>query len=176
MQNKNNAVELIKKFQQLFTDLNHKQIAERLVKLVVVKTSISRAVLIVKRDGHLYVEAIASQQESGQLVAGIATALSRLNYLPHQHIHQVFDSGQIQSLDTDRIQKLGATLTQKGCKSCYLHPIIENDKTIAVFYMESEYALLHLIQAVNELDTVWTFSSLLVRQVIDMWQHEEQSE
>ena len=47
MQNKNTAVELIKKFQQLFTDLNHKQIAERLVKLVVVKPVVSRVVLIV---------------------------------------------------------------------------------------------------------------------------------
>jgi hypothetical protein len=55
-QSKNTAIELIKKFQQLFTDLNHKQIAERLVKLVIAKETISRAVLIVERDSHLYVE------------------------------------------------------------------------------------------------------------------------
>ncbi|RYZ95858.1 MAG: diguanylate cyclase, partial [Moraxellaceae bacterium] len=176
MQNKNNAVELIKKFQQLFTDLNHKQIAERLVKLVVAKNSISRAVLIVERDSHLYVEAIASQQDSEPFVTGIATSLNRLNYLPHQHIRSVFDSRQVQTLDSEQILRLGAMFTQKGCKSCYLHPITENNKTIAVFYMESEYALVHLTQAVHELDTIWTFSSLLVRQVIDMWHHEEQAE
>lgn len=176
MQNKNNAVELIKKFQQLFTNLNHKEIAERLVKLVVAKAVISRAVLVVERDSHLYVEAIASQQDSELLVSGVTTSLNRLNYLPHQHIHQVFDNGKPQALDSAQIQLLGAMFTQKGCKACYLHPILENNKTIAVFYMEAEQSLAQLIQSVNELDSVWTFSSLLVRQVIDMWHHEEQSE
>lgn len=176
MQNKNNAVELIKKFQTLFTDLNHKQIAERLVKLVVAKTAISRAVLVVERDSHLYVEAIAHQRESELLVSGVATSLNRLNYLPHQQIHKAFDSGKPQILDTDQIEALGAMFTKKGCKSCYLHPITENNKTIAVFYMEAEHDLTRLISAVHELDTVWTFSSLLVRQVIDMWHHEEQAE
>lgn len=176
MQNKNNAVELIKKFQKLFTNLNHKEIAEQLVKLVVAKAVISRAVLIVERDSHLYVEAIASQQESDLLVNGISTSLNRLNYLPHQHIHQVFDNGKAQALDTDQIQSLGAMFTKKGCTASYLHPILENNKTIAVFYIESEQGLTPLIKAVHELDSVWTFSSLLVRQVIDMWHHEEQSE
>lgn len=163
MQNKNNAVELIKKFQQLFTNLNHKEIAERLVKLVVTKAVISRAVLVVERDSHLYVEAIASQQDSDLVINGITTSLNRLNYLPHQHIHQVFDSGKAQALDTDQIQLMGAMFTKKGCNACYLHPILENNKTIAVFYMEAEHGLTQLIKAVNELDSVWTFSSLLVR-------------
>jgi diguanylate cyclase (GGDEF)-like protein/PAS domain S-box-containing protein len=176
MQNKNNAVELIKKFQQLFNNLNHKEIAERLVKLVIAKAAISRAVLVVERDSHLYVEAIASQQNAELQINGITTSLSRLNYLPHQHIHQVFDSGKAQALDTDQIQLLGAMFTQKGCSACYLHPILENNKTIAVFYVESNQELAELIKAVNELDSVWTFSSLLIRQIIDMWHREEQSE
>ena len=46
MQNKRAAVELIKKYQKLFTDLNHSQIAERLVKLVVTRPSFSRVVLV----------------------------------------------------------------------------------------------------------------------------------
>lgn len=176
MQNKNSAVELIKKFQHLFTNLNHKDIAERLVKLVVSKAIISRAVLVVERDSHLYVEAIASQRESDLLVNGITTSLNRLNYLPHQHIHQVFDSGKPKALDTDQIQLLGAMFTKKGCNACYLHPIVEHNKTIAVFYLESERGLAGLIRAVSELDSVWTFSSLLIRQVIDKWHNEEQSE
>src|SRR6187402_3342303 len=124
MQYKNNAVELIKKFQQLFTNLNHKEIAERLVKLIAAKAAISRAVLVVERESHLYVEAIASQQDSGLLVNGISTSLNRLNYLPHQHIYQAFDSSKAQALDTDQIQILGAMFTKKGCKACYLHPIL----------------------------------------------------
>lgn len=175
-QTKNSTVELIKKFQLLFTDLNHKQIAERLVKLVIAKDAISRAVLIVERDSHLYVEAIASTCGNQTQTNGIATALSRLNYLPHQHIHKVFDSGKSSELDTAHINQLGALFTQKGTKSCFLHPIHEKNKAIAVFYMESEDDLAHLKRAVAELDTIWTFSSLLVRQVIDMWHHEEQSE
>jgi len=176
MQYKNNAVELIKKFQQLFTNLNHKEIAERLVKLIAAKAAISRAVLVVERESHLYVEAIASQQDSGLLVNGISTSLNRLNYLPHQHIYQAFDSSKAQALDTDQIQILGAMFTKKGCKACYLHPILENNKAIAVFYMETEHGLAELLKATSELESVWTFSSLLIRQVIDMWHHEEQAE
>ncbi|WP_331344308.1 putative bifunctional diguanylate cyclase/phosphodiesterase [Cellvibrio sp. UBA7661] len=175
-QPKNTAIELIKKFQQLFTDLNHKQIAERLVKLVIAKRTISRAVLIVERDSHLYVEAIASSGFDEPFVNGVATSLSRLNYLPHQYIHQVFDTGLPCALDQDTINRMGALFVQKGTHSCYLHPIKERHKTIAVFYMESTQGLQQLQKTVAELDTVWTFSSLLVRQVIDMWHHEEQAE
>lgn len=176
VQSKNTAIELIKKFQQLFTDLNHKQIAERLVKLVIAKETISRAVLIVERDSHLYVEAIASSGTHEPMVNGIATSLSRLNYLPHQYIHQVFDSGQSCALNKHAIDQLGVMFIQKGTNSCCLHPIQEKNKTIAVFYMESTHELPFLQKTVSELDTVWTFSSLLVRQVIDMWHHEEQAE
>ena len=176
MYNKNNAVELIKKFQQLFTNLNHKEIAERLVKLVAAKAIVSRAVLVVERDSHLYVEAIASQQDSDLLVSGISTSLNHLNDLPHHHIHQIFDSGKAQALDADQIHALGLVYIKKGCNACYLHPILENSKTIAVFYMETEQGLINLIKATNELESVWTFSSLLIRQVIDMRHHEEQAE
>src|SRR5690606_21676252 len=176
MQTKNTAVELIKKFQQLFTDLNHKQIAERLVKLVIAKSVVSRTVLIVERDNHLYVEAIASQRSPEPLVNGIATSLSRLNHLPRQIIREVFQHGQALALDSNAIFALGASSTQKGCRAAYLHPILERDKTIAVFYQETERDLPQLERAIAELDTVWTFSSLLVRQVIEMWRHEEQTE
>ncbi len=176
MQSKNTAIELIKKFQQLFTDLNHKQIAERLVKLVIAKDAINRAVLIVERESHLYVEAIASSGPHEPMVNGIATSLNRLNYLPHRYIQEVFVSGESCSLDKTSIHQLGSMFTQKGTNACFLHPIHEKNKTIAVFYMESIQELGLLQKAVSELETVWTFSSLLVRQVIDMWHHEEQAE
>ena len=173
---KHSTVELIKKFQQLFTDLNHKQIAERLVRMAIAKPAISRAVLVVERDSHLYVEAIAAAGQHEPMVNGLATSLSRLNYLPHQIIHQVFDSGATRKLNHLDIIELGSPFTQKGSRACYLHPILEKNKTIALFYLESTQDLPQLEQAVRELDTLWTFSSLLVRQIIDMWHHEEQSE
>lgn len=176
MQNKNKAVDLIKKFQQLFTNLNHKQIAERLVNLVLVNPVISRAVLVVERDSHLFVEAAACDQDSELKGSGPASSFGKLQYLPHQFIHQCFDTGNAKTLNTQELKRLGSLFTQKSCQSCYLHPVLENDRTIAVFYMESELPLDDLIHAVNELDTLWTFSSMLVRQVIDMWHSEVQSE
>jgi len=175
-QPKHSAIELIKKFQQLFTDLNHTQIAERLVKLVIAKKAISRAVLIVARDGQLYVEAIASSTMAEPFASAIATPLDRLNHLPHQHIQQAFDSGQACALDHHAVGELDAHLTQKGTRTFCLHPIQEKNKTIAVFYVESSHELNLLQNAVSELDTVWTFSSLLVRQIIDMWHHEQHAE
>ena len=175
-QSKNTAIELIKKFQQLFTDLTHKQIAERLVKLVIAKETIKRAVLIVERESHLYVEAIASSSSDGPVVNASAISLGRLNFLPHHYIHQVFGSGQACKLDQQAIAEFGTLLFQKGTHSCFFYPIQEKNKTIAVFYMESTQELQQLQKAVDELETVWTFSALLVRQVIDMWRHEEQAE
>lgn len=175
-QSKNSAVDLIKKFQQLFTDLNHKQIAERLVKLILAKSAISRAVLIAERDSHLHVEAIATHADHGSSAHSVNSPLSSLSFLPHQHIHQVFDSGEICCLNKNQIDAMGALFIQKGTLSCYLLPILEKNKTLAVFYMESEEDLKFLIKAVEELETVWTLSSMLIRQVIDRWHYEEQSE
>jgi len=176
LQSRNSSVELIKKFQQLFTDLNHKQIAERLVKLVIGKPAIRRAVLVVQRDNRLFVEAIATRSANGPLVNGLATALTRLHYLPHQHIQEVFSSHHARKLGSVELANLGPKLTLEGTTAAFLHPILENDKTLAVFYLETDSGLEPLEQAVQELDTVWVFSSLLIRQIIDMWHREEVSE
>ncbi len=176
VQTKHSTVGLIKKFQRLFSDLNHKQIAERLVRLVIAKSAISRAVLVVKRDDQLFVEAIASTGHKHPLANSLATPLSRLNYLPHHDIHQAFDSGRPITLDKDVIARMGSLFTQKGAQACYLCPIQEKNRTIALFYLESERDLTQLTQAVDELEAVWVFSSLLIRQLIDMWHFEQQSE
>ncbi len=176
MPTKNSAVDLIKKFQQLFTDLNHKQIAERLVKLVVTKAAVSRTVLILERDGHHYVEAIACHRVPEPLVTGLATSLARLNHLPRQQIQMVFQSGQPLALDGKAINHLPPSSTQKGCTAAYLYPIRENNKTLAVYYLETEVHLQALLQTVTELETLWSFSPLLVRQIIEMWRHEDQTE
>src|SRR5690606_15329623 len=156
--------------------LNHKQIAERLVKLVVTKPSISRSVLIVERDGILFVEAIASQSGAEPFVTAVAAALSRLNFLPRQAITEVFSHGQALALDANDIESMGTMATQKNCTAAYLHPIVDNNTTIAVFYQESEGSLMRLRQAIVELDTVWTFSSLLINRVVDQRRQEEQAE
>lgn len=169
-------MELVKRFQQLFTDLDHKQIAERLVKLVVVKPVVSRVVLIVNRDDRLYVEAIACHRVPNPLVSAMATALSRINYLPREHIHTAFETALPIALDAVEIADLDRHSTQQGCRACYLHPILENNKTLAVFYVETEGDLPALRRTIAELDSVWTFSALLVRKMIESWQHEEQSQ
>jgi diguanylate cyclase (GGDEF)-like protein/PAS domain S-box-containing protein len=175
-QGKNSAVDLIKKFQQLFTDLNHQQIAERLVNLVVAKNAICRVVLIAERDSHLQVEAIASHVDNASSVRYVNSPVSSLNFLPHQHIHQVFDSGETRYLDKNQIDAIGSLFTQKATTSCCLLPILEKNKALAVIYMESQEELQFLIKAVEELETVWTLSSMLIRQVIDRWHYEEQTE
>lgn len=173
---KQSAVELIKKFQQLFTNLNHKQIAERLVKLVMAKSSIQRTALLVLRDNQIYVEALANRSPSGLTVNAIATSLLRLKNLPSSVIQRVFDSGQVLALEGTALTGLAGNTLAPGVNACVLHPISDNNKTIAVFYMESGHPLAALQESVQQLDTVWTFSSLLVRQMIDMWQHEEQAD
>lgn len=173
---KHSAVELIKKFQQLFTNLNHKQIAERLVKLVIAKSTISRVALIIERDTHLYVEALATRQHSKIEVNALASSLDCLSDLPHPFIHQAFASESALAFDGAALAPLLGTQIPRATQACYLHPIRENNKTIAVFHMESLGSAKELHTAVQELDTIWTFSSLLVRQLIDMWRHEEQAE
>ncbi len=179
MQNKHSAVELIKKFQQLFTNLNHKQIAERLVKLVVAKTAISRAVLVVERDEELYVEALgqsATNTDGNPTIQALATALEKLNNLPHQLIRQAFEDGDHRRLDRDGLRGLSSGECKENVAAVYIYPIMEKGKPIAAYYLESQQSLPCLEEAVNQLEPVWTFSALLVRQVVEMWRHEEQSE
>ncbi len=176
MPSKNTAVDLIKKFQQLFTDLNHKQIAERLVKLAVAKPAVSRSLLILERDGHLYVEAVAAHRSPEPMVTALATSLARLNYLPKALIQQVFYRGEPLALSESQLRDLPSGSCQRGAKAAFLLPILEQGKAIAVYYLETEADLAALEAAVLSLDTLWTFSSLLVRQMIEMWRHEEQTE
>ncbi len=183
MQNKHSAVELIKKFQQLFTDLNHKQIAERLLKLVIAKREISRAALIIKRDGRLYVEAIALQkaasgEQAEPSVVSIASSLEKLRNLPSELIHECFDQSDVIDPCACFSREQGDAL--EGCfeqsQSLIFYPIYEKDKLLGLFLLEAEVALPELRLVVEKLEHVWTFASLLVRQIIDMWTHEEQAE
>lgn len=177
MHTKLTAVELIQRFQRLFTDLNHKQIAERLVKLVMAKPAISRVALIVERDRRLYVEAIARQNIHREAdVDALATALSKLKRFPQNQIERAFKEGNTLALDHSAIIRLGHDITPQGTRSAFLYPIKEHNRTIAIFYMESRDDLGALEHSIRELDTVWAFSGLLARQIIEMSRHAEQSE
>ncbi len=177
MHNKNTAVELIKKYQLLFTDLGHKQIAERLVGLVVNKPFVNRVALIVNRDGRHFVDAIASRRgDEEPLVTRVGTALSQLKNLSRDHIASVFASGEPLTLDAAVLDQALADKRPALCNGCYLYPVREHDKTIAVFYLETGDDLPGLLKSAAELETFWVFSALLVRQLIDMWRHEDQAE
>jgi diguanylate cyclase (GGDEF)-like protein/PAS domain S-box-containing protein len=173
---RHNAVELIKKFQQLFSDLNHHQIAERLVKLVVMKPSISRVVLIVYRDHQFYVEAIARQRHPEALITGISTPLSRLSNLPTQLIVDAFSCAETQFPDLARWPSVGSERSGVETGSICLHPVVEQEKVTAVFYLESSADQGTLKNLIAELDPVWAFSSMLVRQINDMSRQQEQSD
>ena len=176
MSYKPTAVELIKKFQQLFADLNHKQIAERLVKLVVAKPAVRRVAFIVLRDDKLYVEAIAQNHPDEPRINSLATALDKLKLLPTTHIKHAFATGETLELSPTGRFQLEPDSVPDGCRAGYIQPIPENEKTIAAFYIESEHDLPALLDSVTELDTIWAFSGLLARQVIDMGRHDEQTE
>ncbi len=175
MQNKRAAVELIKKYQKLFTDLNHSQIAERLVKLVVTRPSFSRVVLVIERDGQLYVEAVGSCRSPHNIIT-FDSELETVSHIPAALIQNCFATATPCSVDLSVAHGLRHSDYQLGSKALYIHPIVENGRVIAVFYMESETGLVTLSQAVQELDAVWAFSALLVRQIIQLWQHEEHRE
>ena len=175
-QSNHSTVSLIKKFQQLFTDLNNKQIAERLVKLVIAKEAISRVVFIIARNQQLFVETIATRSIDETIATSVSTPLARLSFLPQQHIADTFKYGSNCDLDKPALTLLGNKAFQQGTQSALLRPIIENKRTLAVFYIESNVPLDKLQQADAALETLWTFSSLLVRQIIDSRHYEEQSE
>jgi diguanylate cyclase (GGDEF)-like protein/PAS domain S-box-containing protein len=175
-QGKVSAVDLIKKFQQLFTDLNHNQIADRLVKLIVSNNAIYRAALITEKNSELQLEAIASDQENTSHRAHINSPLSKVDFLPNQPIQQAFDSGRCFYLDKNLLDNLlNKSSLQTTISSCAL-PILDKQNTIAVFYIESTQAIQLLKKAVDELATLWTFSAMLIRQIVNRIRHEEQTE
>src|SRR5690606_16003829 len=90
-------------------------------------------------------------------------------------IQTAFETALPIALDAAEIADLDGRSTQRGCRACYLHPIIEHTGTLAVFYVETEGDLPALRRTIAELDSVWTFSSLLVHKMIESWRHEEQS-
>lgn len=170
------AVELIKKFQQLFTDLDQKQIAERLLSLVIAKPRVQRAALLIARDKQIYVDALAERIGDNIIISATASILNRSKTLPGHLIEDIFSTGQDLALDERAIGAQAGNNIPLDTRACLFLPIRENDSTIAVFYLESTDTLAELQKEAKQLDSLWAFSALLVRQVIGMWQYDAQTE
>ncbi|MEJ2442122.1 MAG: EAL domain-containing protein [Exilibacterium sp.] len=196
MQNKHSAVELIKRFQRLFTDLNHKHIAERLVKLVLAMGSVSRAVLLIPREGECFVEAIGciSHRASPNgnhhgnnrgnnrahnreySITSLDTEMEKLHFLPHQLIRTCFRTAHPHSLDITGEHSLGEEDFEAGSRGIFIQPIVEKSRVLAVFYLETRDSLALLQQSVRQLEPVWTFGTLLIGQINELWKFEAQTE
>jgi diguanylate cyclase (GGDEF)-like protein/PAS domain S-box-containing protein len=168
------GVDLIK-FQQIFKDLIHKDIAERLTQTIVTGGKIRNAVLITLRNTQFTIEAVASSVQGSVTLKSINLPLEKMDNLPHKAISKVFETAETALLNRDDVNKHGIHFSENDIHSCYILPIVEKQKTLAVFYMESNEEIALLIKAVSELETLWTVSPVLIRQFIDMWQHEEQT-
>ncbi|MGH1370570.1 MAG: putative bifunctional diguanylate cyclase/phosphodiesterase [Cellvibrionaceae bacterium] len=170
MQLKQGAVELIRKFQKLFTDLDHKQIVERLVKLVVDQPEIHRCVLIVRRDDDLFVEGIGLPDS----VVNLSNQLTRLNKLPHALIQDAFVSGHGCAFDVPTTPSISSTDVSPNTNSIWLQPIGDVTQPLAVFYCESKGSVEALRPAITSLESTWLFSELMIHQVLQMRHHAEQ--
>lgn len=170
MQLKQGAVELIRKFQKLFTDLDHKQIVERLVKLVVDQPEVHRCVLIVRRDDDFFVEGIGLPDS----IVNLSNPLTTLNRLPHKIIQDTFVSARATAFELATTDSILPTDVSPDTRSIWLQPIGNENQPLAVFYCESKSSCESLSVAIQSLESTWLFSELMIHQVIQMRHHAEQ--
>ncbi|MDO3383551.1 putative bifunctional diguanylate cyclase/phosphodiesterase [Gilvimarinus algae] len=170
MQQKQSAAELIKKYQQLFKRLNHKQIAERLAGMVAGRSGITRVAVVLDNDGNLLLEALARRDAAGNVEPrGLSSPLSNSRNLPVDLIERAYGRGEPVYFDPEQLP--GGTY-----QSAMLQPIEECGQTIAAFYIEASLDAAELSALVQELEPVWLISSLVARQMLDMQRFAEQSE
>ncbi len=170
MQLKQGAVELIRKFQKLFTDLDHKQIVERLVKLVVDQPEIHRCVLIVRRDDDFFVEGIGLPDS----IVNLSNPLTTLNKLPHALIKNAFLSVPARAFEVEAEDSISSADVSPHTRSIWLQPVGDADQPLAVFYCESKDSVESLSSAIKNLESTWLFSELMINQVVQMRHHAEQ--
>jgi hypothetical protein len=139
----NPGVDIIK-FQQIFKDLNHKDIAERLVSIIVTSGIIRNAMLITCRGANFNIDAIANWKEHAPVIS-INTPLMEMDFLPHSTIREAFETSEACLLNHDDVVRHGVHFSDKEINSCYILPILEKHKTLAVFYMESQVEIALLI-------------------------------
>lgn len=144
------VVSLIRKFQNLFSQLDHQQIAERLLKQIIAQPFVSRCSLLLQRDGQLWVEASASQVE----VTSIAAVITEQHNLCDQLIDLAFSAAEVVGREFES--------PADDIRSVVIQPIGEGP--IAAYYIESSLPLALLRTKLNSLRAVWQFSELLLMQ------------
>lgn len=173
MQNNHAAIELIKKFHQLFTDLDHNQVIERLARLVIVDPAISRVVLCIPRGNKISIEAIAQNQNN---VVRPKTHYTNLHNIPHKLILGAIDNSQPVCMEVRTSLDVRVSDCMTGTRAIYIYPIVDKNSVVAVYYLESHVTLDLLEKAVQNLEPVWIFSAFLLRHVLELWKYEEQRE
>ncbi|MEX1032105.1 MAG: EAL domain-containing protein [Cellvibrionaceae bacterium] len=173
MHNNLAAVELIKKFDQLFTDLDHNQVVERLTRLVIADPAISRVVLCIPQDDQIRIEAVAQSQNSVVLPK---VSFKKLQNIPHKQIQQTITSAQPLCADIRAATEIRTNECMAGTRAVYLYPIVGQGKVLAVYYLESRESLDHLETSVQVLEPVWMFSGFLMRHVLELRRHQRQGE
>lgn len=158
------AAELITIFQRLFAELDHIQVIERLTHLVIEDPRLSRVLLCLPSDKQVLVESLATDSQKIVLPKVIHTRIADIR---HERIMEVLESGRPVAVD-------GLGEGRDG--SVYIQPIVNKEKVIAIYYLESERPLVVLKEAVQALAPVWLFSGFLLRYVVDLRWHERRSE
>ncbi len=171
MQDNVATAELIKKFYQLFVDLDQEQVLARLVQLVQSNDCISRVILCLKSHGHINVEAI-SQSRKQPITPNLN--FRNLHNIPHKGISDSFDSGQPACADL-LMERDQAHNALPGTRSFYIYPIVDRGQALAVYYLESQSGLDELEAAVQALEPMWMFSSFLLHHVMEVRHHRQRS-
>ncbi|MCW8195056.1 EAL domain-containing protein [Proteobacteria bacterium 005FR1] len=173
MRNTLAAAELIKKFQQLFTDLDHNQIVERLTRFVIADPVISRAMLCIPQDDQIRVEAVAQSEHNILLPR---RNFEKIQDIPHALIRQTIVSGQPLAADINVFPAINASQCMPETRSIYLHPVMANREVQALFYLESRQPAETLEAAVAGLEPIWLFCEFLMRHVLEMRRHQRHSD
>jgi diguanylate cyclase (GGDEF)-like protein/PAS domain S-box-containing protein len=173
MRNNLAAAELIKKFQQLFTDLDHDQFIERLARLIIAEPAISRVVLCIPQDDQIRIEAIAQTPQN--------VILPRQNFckfqnIPHKLIREAIAGGQPLVLDIRQTSAIDPNQCMPDSRSIFFYPVMDRSRVQALFCMESHEPLDTLEAAVAALEPVWLFSGFLMRHVLEIRRHQRDSE
>ncbi|MBU2887602.1 EAL domain-containing protein [Gilvimarinus agarilyticus] len=169
MQEKLTAASLIKKYQRLFQQYDHHQIAERLVCMVAAKQGINRVALVLKRESEPVLCALAMHNDDTLESRSLTVPLSNSRNLPVDLISSVLHSGQHYSLSASELQPFAA-------QSGIVIPILEVETCLAAFYIEASVEAAKLSSVVEQLEPIWLMASLMTRQVSDRQCLDEQAE
>lgn len=153
------AVELIKRYQQLFANLDHCQIAQRLAGFIAERSAVKRVAFMLARDADISVEVVAQ----GERVDTLGAPLARMPGFAFERICEAFSERH-------------SVYFRRANRDICIRPICEGDEVIACFYIESEAGPEELAQVESELEPLWAFSSLLVRQLVDRRRFEQQTD